>query len=483
MNSEIGNLYGVETITPSEVEQRLTSMLQMGIHQSVLLVGYPGVGKTWIVQNAPKKAWENIYKDMGYKLVTPTDKYSQATTIRDGEIGCIKINIARSSSALIAGIPVPDPETKGIKSYTFDILPNFNKESIRPPVGILFFDEFGGGKNNWEADIVRGMSFEILDGGQSHGFKLPPSFICVGATNPNDGLHSHVTHFISVALLNRVTIWGIKPTLNDFVDWGSKTDEGAIFSRIHPIVLAFCQYEGEKVVFDYEAFEKELVFSSPRVLHRLSTLLGTTIINKKVAEGEKIPSVEALRATFPTEHLDSFQYNLFLQHAQKKPELFKGALCIEDNLPIIKGMMGSPYTEKFIEFVCNANKMLTAEQILFQFDEYEEKIRTDIKLRPDYIAEVSRSVVSLLWEKAVGFENFAKLITLLPSDITSTTMKHLVELFKESKDVPVNQNWLQSKKVKEWLVECNSYPEIRKAFNDIHEVSMKLKRLIEGGSN
>lgn len=478
----MGSIYGGASVTSDKLMEMLVKTMISGRRTSMIIEGAPGIGKTHIIQEASRIAYELFFKEQGYELVEPWRRDSKVSTIGDKQIGTLRLNVPCSDSSTFMGLLIPDIKKKTLTTCSYGKLPQGDIDAR----GILFLDEYGRGKG-LDAQVVRSTVMDILDGGQSHTFKLPPGMLTVVATNPDNGLHSDVEG-ISPASLNRAIVLYLTPNVPSFVNWASRKPANSLMTNINPIVLSFVQNEGLSCLYDREALEKGLIYATPRAWHRVSTIYTVTEWVNQILQGTMdVPTAEQIDATFPENHVDSQMLHNWLTAGKDNDKLFIGSTSIRDSFEVIHGLVGELYAAKFIEFAVNNSKVVTAEQVLFNFSSVKKRLVSEAKANPDLVNNLGFIVINTLWELGIddpkmpiAMQNFAKFIGGKPSLLNEDTRMHLLrKLTHFFRTSTTEKNWTNSELVRKWIMAFDKHDELIEMFSKISETDRQLAKAIK----
>jgi len=215
-------------VSTSELIEILDRYLQTegAIHYAIKIVGYPGVGKSAIVEQVAKK--HNYYY--------------------------IDTRLAFKENVDLGGYPVPDNNLKRMIYFRPRFIPPENvPEGYN---GILWFlDE----ANRAHPTVIQTL-FQIITERMCGEHALPPKTAIVLAGNLGDSDNTVITDFDDSALDGRLAVFNLVPDASNWLQWAM--EEG-----IHPAVIHYIATYPDRL------WDSSSVNPNPRGWHQVSDTL------------------------------------------------------------------------------------------------------------------------------------------------------------------------------------------------------------------
>lgn len=196
------------------------------VHYAIKIVGYPGVGKSAIVEQVAKK--HNYY--------------------------FIDTRLAFKENVDLGGYPVPDNNLKRMIYFRPRFIP---PESVPEGYdGILWFlDE----ANRAHPTVIQTL-FQIITERMCGEHSLPPKTAIVLAGNLGDSDNTVITDFDDSALDGRLAVFNLVPDASNWLQW-------AIEEGIHPAVIQYISTYPDRL------WDSSSVNPNPRGWHQVSDTL------------------------------------------------------------------------------------------------------------------------------------------------------------------------------------------------------------------
>jgi len=277
-------------MTPNQLHQQLTKLLEHKIHRSVMIWGSPGIGKSSIVADIAKQQDLEII-DLRLSQLAPTD---------------------------LRGLPVASGETA--RWLPPEFLPKKGK-------GILFLDEI-----NLAPPAIQGIAQQLILDRKVGSYSVPNDWVIWAAGNRREDRAS--VHQMPAPLANRFLHFEVEPDLTSFRHW-------AIDNGIHEQVLAFINYRPELL---HQLDTKNSAWPSPRTwemaseLHAIGSPITAAVGDGTALEFESflkvyqdLPNLEHIlngrgaKIDFPKEPSQRYALTLGLGHRATESEAIRFA--------------------------------------------------------------------------------------------------------------------------------------------------------------
>jgi len=193
--------------------------------QPVLLLGPPAIGKSQTVQT--------VAKDTGRKLYDVRCSYLDAVDTR--------------------GLPVPNVAEKRVNWLTPEFWP---LEGEQEP-SILFLDEITNCPNSTQVSLL-----ELTLDRRIGNYNLPENCVIIGAGNRVEDKAG--SNKLITSLASRFLPIDYELDNDDWIEWAWNND-------IDETIISFIRFRPE-ALYDFDPRSKELAFSSPRSLEKLSNV-------------------------------------------------------------------------------------------------------------------------------------------------------------------------------------------------------------------
>ena len=224
-------------------------------HQSILILGAPGIGKSAICKEVCK----------------------------ENNIGFVDLRLLLMSETDLKGIPFPDKEHKHTAFLSMDLLPRVERDG---EVGIIVLEEITAAPRS-----VQTAAYQLTLDRQINQWHLPPGWIIVANGNRQEDLGEF--YDMPPALANRFVHYELAAEGEEFVNNWIKW---ALAKNVIPEIIGFITHFPQYLhKFDTELFEEgEWAFPTPRRWECLSNMIKSFKKVKWITdEGTMKPSAQA----------------------------------------------------------------------------------------------------------------------------------------------------------------------------------------------
>jgi hypothetical protein len=313
---------------PSEIKSAVMHCLD--INRPAMLWGPPGVGKSDMIEQIAKEAFDGNLVDFRLSLRDPTD---------------------------LKGFPMPDQKSKKMVFYRDGELPTEGK-------GILFMDEIVSAT---PATQAAGMQLTLT--GRIGDYKLPPDWRIVAAGNRESD--RGVVHRMPTPLANRFSHLDFEHSAEDWVEW-------ALDNNISAGLIAFVRFRPE-LLFKFDPKMDSKAFPTPR-----SWVATENMVNERAKKLEGMVKFGLLKGTVGEG--PGSEYWAFLKMMSELPSI-DDILLNPDSTPVpqnngtryaIGTLLASKVTvDTFPRFMKYMARMDAEYQVVFARD----AIRRDEKIK------------------------------------------------------------------------------------------------------
>lgn len=210
--------------TASAIKEAIKSAYRN--HETIMLWGPPGIGKTDLVAQAARELAEET---------------------GDPDFGLIDWRAALRDPTEVKGFPIPDTKSQTMKFFRDGELPSKGR-------GLLFMDEIVSGMPATQAAFMQLFLPDHKGVNRIGDYAMPKEWVPIGAGN-REGDRG-IVHRMPSPTANRMTHLEMEVSVDDWVQW-------AIGANISPGLIAFIRFR-EELLFKFDPKIDSRAFPSPR---------------------------------------------------------------------------------------------------------------------------------------------------------------------------------------------------------------------------
>lgn len=291
-------------------------------------------------------------------------------------------------------IGLPFKVEKNDNAYSTRFLPmDWFCECMEKPY-VIFLDEW----DRAQTEVLQS-TFELVLDRSIQGNKIHPGCVIVAAINGGEHGAQYQVQQLDPALLDRVWISDLKPTVSEWIEWGTETKE------ILPTVLSFIDKQPQCLEDQDGVVDLTKVSPSRRSWHRLC---------QTIKKPENTDVRKLMEEIDVSKGIDSEDIGLFM------------ALCT--------GFIGVEATNMFINFLSDQNKYFKAENVLNEFKKHKEKL---MSLKTEDHTNIVNKIESYFKEPhefitSSQLSNLSDYIDILPKELVISLVGRLSSAIEQS---------------------------------------------------